>query len=230
MLCDGAVMILKKGLNRYVLTDEIYSLVKEQIINHEISPGEKINIDQLGRELEVSNIPIREALSKLTAEGLVHMIPFKGMYATEMSLQELDEIFEIRMELEGLAIRKAAPFIPESRLVKVSEEMKRWSGSKPVESDDKIALIAEMNQCLHGLILEYCNNALLKDLILVYIERIQRYLSFIRKDMEQQVIEEEWAEHVQVINGLIEKDFVTAEQSLLQHIHNSHLRTRNFFI
>ncbi|MFC5404116.1 GntR family transcriptional regulator [Cohnella soli] len=221
---------LKKGLNRYVLTDEIYALIKEQIINHDIAPGEKINIDQLGRELEVSNIPIREALSRLTSEGLVNMVPFKGMYATEMSLQELDEIFEIRLDLEGLAIRKAAPRIPETLLANVAEEMKKWSVRKPADSNEKIVLIAEMNESLHGLILDYCDNTTLKNLILVYIERIQRYLSFIRKDMEQNVIEEEWAEHMLVIDALQAKDFAAAERNLLQHIQNSHRRTRNFFI
>lgn len=221
---------MKKSLNRYVLTDEIYSLLKEQLLHHEIAPGDKINIDQLARELEVSNIPIREALSRLTAEGLVHMVPFKGMYATEMSLRELDEIFEIRLELEGMAIRKAAPAIPEPLLHSAANRMKSQSQRKPENSDEKIGVIADMNASLHGLVLDHCGNDTLKNLIRVYIERIQRYLSYIRQDMKPQVIEEEYAEHLQVIEALLAKDFAAAEHALARHLRNSHARTRGFFM
>lgn len=226
----SGVEVLKKSLSRYVLTDEIYALLKDQIINHQIVPGEKINIDQLARELEVSNIPIREALSRLTAEGLVNMVPFKGMYATDMTLQELDEIFEIRMELECLAIRKAASNIPNSLLVDLKTEMERWSNKKPEENTEKINLIAEMNQSLHGLILDYCSNHTLKNLITMYIEKIQRYLTVIQKRMDQQLIEEEWNEHMLVISCLATRNFEEAEQALLKHLINSHARTRSFFI
>ncbi|MBP3962841.1 GntR family transcriptional regulator [Paenibacillus lignilyticus] len=221
---------MKKGLSRYVLTDEIYALLKRQIMNHEIPPGEKINIDQLARELEVSNIPIREALSRLTAEGLVHMVPFKGMYATEMTLQELDEIFEIRMNLETLALSKAAPLIPDNRIRDIVRDMEEWSNNKPTENEEKLQRIAEMNRNLHGLLLQYCDNETLKKLINMYIERIHRYLSFIHKEMELQVIEEEWAEHMLVVNALVSRDFDGAANHLLQHLKNSHIRTRNFFL
>jgi DNA-binding GntR family transcriptional regulator len=220
----------KKSLSRYVLTEEIYTLLKEKILNHEIASGEKINIDQLARDLEVSNIPIREALSRLNSEGLVNMVPFKGMYATEMSLQELDEIFEIRMELEGLAIRKAAPQIPGVMIADLQLAMQSWSSRKPTHSEDSIRFVAEMNEKLHGLILNYCDNDSLKQLIHVYIERIQRYLSFIRKGMDQQVIEQEWNEHMLVVNGLASGHFVAAEEALLQHLKLSNIRTRNFFL
>ncbi|NOU88720.1 GntR family transcriptional regulator [Paenibacillus sp. LMG 31460] len=221
---------MKKSLSRYVLTDEIYALLKEQILNHHIVPGDKINIDQLARELEVSNIPIREALSRLTAEGLVNMVPFKGMYAAEMTLQELDEIFEIRLELECLAIRKAAPNIPDPLLVDLKSKMKRWSNRKPTEIAEKINLIAEMNQSLHGLILDYCANQSLKNLITMYIQRIQRYLAVIQKGMDLQVIEEEWNEHMLVVSCLAAKNFEEAEKALLNHLVKSHVRTRSFFL
>lgn len=221
---------LKKSLNRYVLTDEIYALLKEKILNHNITPGGKINVDQLARDFEVSNIPIREALSRLTSEGLVNMVPFKGMYATEMTLQDLDEIFEIRMELEGLAIRKAAAKMPEAVIDDLKKSMQSLSGKKPKGSEETIRLIAEMNTSLHGLILDYCDNHSLKQLIQAYIEKIQRYLSFIQQGMGEQVIEEEWNEHMLVVEGLASGNFEAAEQALLQHLKQSHIRTRNFFL
>ncbi len=221
-------MDLKKGLNRSVITDEIYALLKEQIINHDIPSGEKINIDQLARDLEVSNIPIREALTRLMAEELVYTVPFKGMYVAQISLQELDEMFEIRKELESLAIRKAVSQIPEARLVHLDQEMRKWSTGQPVNDNEKMNVIAEMNQSLHGLILDYCDNQSLKGLINMYIDRIQRYSSLFQKGMEQQLLQDEWDEHMLVVRGLVTRDAAMAEEALLNHLQNSHLRTRSF--
>ncbi|MDR6550520.1 GntR family transcriptional regulator [Paenibacillus qinlingensis] len=219
---------MKKGLNRYVLTDEIYTLLKAQILQHDIPSGEKINIDQLARDLEVSNIPIREALSRLMAEELVYTVPFKGMYVAQISMQELDDMYEIRKELESLAIRKALPQIPEEKIANLDQQMKIWSTSHPAEDEDKVALIAEMNQSLHGLILEYCDNLALRNLIHVYIDRIQRYSSLFQKGMEQQLLQDEWNEHMLVVQGLMARDTVMAEDALLQHLSHSHQRTRGF--
>ncbi|MBO9608348.1 MAG: GntR family transcriptional regulator [Paenibacillaceae bacterium] len=220
---------MKKSLNRYVLTDEIYSLLKEQIVSHQIAAGEKINIDQLGRELEVSNIPIREALSRLAAEGFVDVVPFKGMYAANMSLQELDDMFEIRLALEGLALRKAAPHIPDGLLADLERDMGTWAAREPQQEEEKIAYIAEMNRRLHGLILDHCGNESLKQLVGAYIERIQRYLSFAHREMERQTLQTEWQEHMAIIHRLSARQPEEAEQALLAHIRSSHERTRDYF-
>jgi DNA-binding GntR family transcriptional regulator len=221
---------MKKGLNRYVLTDEIYAIIKGQILNHEIAPGEKVNIDQLSRNLEVSNIPIREALSKLAAEGLVDTVPFKGMYVAQMSLKELDEMFEIRMELECLAIRKAGLQIPKANLEQLELDMQKWSIVEIEGSEAKVHFIAEMNRSLHGLILDHCNNQSLKNLIDMYIEKIQRYLSLHQKELEQKLIHDEWEEHMGILSYLIERDIPSAEHALKKHLENSYKRTREFFV
>ena len=219
---------MKKGLSRHMLVDEIYALVKEKIINHEIAPGEKINIDQLGRDLQVSNIPIRESLARLAAEGLVDTIPFKGMFVTKLSLQDLDEMFEIRAELEGLAIRKAAPHIPVKKVEKLQSDMRKWADAGLADNGERIRFVAKMNERLHGLILEYCGNSLLRGLIRSYIEKVQRYLSLSRTDLEQAIVQLEWEEHMRIVQSLAMQDAEAAEQALEVHLRNSHARTRKF--
>ncbi|MCK9861270.1 MULTISPECIES: GntR family transcriptional regulator [Paenibacillus] len=221
---------MKKNLNRYVLTEEIYTLLKSHILNHEIAPGEKINIDQLARNLEVSNIPIREALSRLAAEGLVDTVPFKGMFVAKMSLQELDEMFEIRMELECLSIRKAVHSIPASQLEQLQREMEEFPRSDLSSGEQRIQVIAQMNESLHGLILNHCGNQSLKSLIESYIEKIQRYLALYQKDLNAQLIQDEWEEHMRIVEFLTVRDQQSAEQALKQHLENSYKRTRAFFV
>ncbi|SEO89709.1 GntR family transcriptional regulator [Paenibacillus sp. OV219] len=217
-------------LNRYVLTDEIYAILKSRILNHEIASGEKINIDQLGRDLEVSNIPIREALFRLSAEGLVVNVPFKGMYVAKMSLQELYEMFEIRIELECLAIRKAVLLIPPSSLDQLKLKLQAYSNFESMTSESKFQVIAEMNQCLHGLILNYCDNDSLKNLIIKYIEIIQRYLVFNQKSLDHRLIRDEWDEHMQIVNWLATREMAESERALKMHLENSYRRTRAVFV
>lgn len=122
---------MTKQLHRYVLTDELYSLLKQQILSHTLPAGEKINIDKLTRELGVSNIPIREALFRLATEGFVTVVPFKGMYVAPLSLKDIDDIFEIRVHLEELAVRKAVRHIPQERLLQM---LQRVTPTPPAES------------------------------------------------------------------------------------------------
>jgi DNA-binding GntR family transcriptional regulator len=65
-------------IGRVVLGDQVYEAIKERILDQAYAPGEKLNIDRLVREFEVSSTPIREALTRLVAEGLVSAAPFVG--------------------------------------------------------------------------------------------------------------------------------------------------------
>ena len=67
-----------KKIERVVLGDQVYEAIKERILDQAYAPGQKLNIDGLVRELKVSSTPIREALTRLVAEGLVSAAPFVG--------------------------------------------------------------------------------------------------------------------------------------------------------
>lgn len=219
-----------KSLNRHVVTTEIYSIVKNKIISQILNPGDKINIDQLAREYEVSNIPIREALSRLSAEGLVHMIPFKGVFVREISLVEFDEMFEIRIQLESLAVKKATPLIPETELNHLNHKLLELSAHPSTSRQERLELIAQMNEDLHGMILRYCGNKNLEGLVNLYIERIQRYLINVQKDFDQNHFELDWKEHIEVLRNMLLRNIEGAAEAMRNHLMSSHQRTREFFL
>ncbi|MCQ6559969.1 GntR family transcriptional regulator [Paenibacillus mendelii] len=210
-----------KQLNRYVLTDELYALLKQQIMSHKIPAGDKINIDKLARDLGVSNIPIRESLFRLASEGLVTVVPFKGMFVAEMNLTDINEIFEIRLQLEELSIRKAAPHIPRARLEQILHRL----SLVPEEGDgtDGGQAVLEMNRELHGTILDYAGNENLKQMVTSLIERIHRYLSLIHYKI---VLDVEKAEHEQIIRALLVDDIEQAVEAMRTHVNNSVQRLR----
>jgi DNA-binding GntR family transcriptional regulator len=215
---------------RSVVTDEIYEIIKEQILSHKLEPGSKINIDQLARELEVSNIPIRESLSKLVAEGLVTSVPYKGMYVMHMSLQELDEIFELRRTLELLALQKSLAVITREQLVLLLEQWR--SVSLPAEQavDDILLHVNLMNEQIHGLFLEHCRNESLKTLVENYIQRIERYLELIRPNIHRDLLLAEQEEHLGILAALVDGNHQLALEQLERHLINAHNRTRELFL
>ncbi|NRF93215.1 GntR family transcriptional regulator [Paenibacillus frigoriresistens] len=214
---------------RKLVTEDIYSSIKEQILSYSLSPGEKVNIDQMARELNVSNIPIREALSRLASEGLVHIIPYKGVTVAEMSLKDLDELYEIRIELEGYAARKATQLIPEAEINWLDEEMKRCFLS--IETcKGNLETVMKMNEQLHGTILKYAHNENLSNLIKLSLQRIERYLIYARRDLDIETVKREWHEHQAILSFLKERNNQMAEKAMRNHISNSHQRTRRFFL
>lgn len=94
---------------RLVLADGTYDAIKAMIIDHEISPGEHVGIDELARDLAVSQTPVREALARLESDGLVTKIPLRGYEATHLlSVQQFDELFQFRSLIEPWAASAAS--------------------------------------------------------------------------------------------------------------------------
>src|SRR5918993_2685520 len=91
------------------LGDEVYNAIYSQLMSHKITPGGRISVDNLVRELGVSQTPIREALSRLEAQGLVvktHLIGYSA--ADQLDRSRLEQLYELRLLLEPFAAAKAA--------------------------------------------------------------------------------------------------------------------------
>jgi DNA-binding GntR family transcriptional regulator len=94
------------ALSRTVLSDAVYSEIKDRIIKLQLAPAESLSIDGLQEELGVSSTPIREALNRLSAENLVRFEPFKGFTVEPLlSYVQLTQLHEVRALLEIHAIR-----------------------------------------------------------------------------------------------------------------------------
>jgi DNA-binding GntR family transcriptional regulator len=91
------------------LTDKIYSLIKLGVIHQEYLPGSRLADQEIAERLGVSRTPVREAINRLAAEGLVTIIPRQGAFVTELSQESIKEIYEIREVLESLAVQLAIP-------------------------------------------------------------------------------------------------------------------------
>ena len=111
-------------MNEYLpLRDVVFQTLRQAILRGELKPGERLMEIHLAQKLGVSRTPVREAIRKLELEGLVLMIPRKGAIVAEITVQDLEDVLEVRMALEELAVKIACKRITQEQL----EEIKRRS-------------------------------------------------------------------------------------------------------
>ncbi len=106
--------------------DDIALVIEEAIVSGELAPGTVLRQEQLSEQFEVSRTPIREALRKLAALGLVSFEPNRGVRVRTITREEIREAFLIRAELEGLATEVAAARITEEALEELDEAQMRF--------------------------------------------------------------------------------------------------------
>jgi DNA-binding GntR family transcriptional regulator len=141
--------------------DEIALALEEAIVTGELAPGAVLRQEQLSEQFEVSRTPIREALRRLAALGLVSFVPNRGVRVRTLSRDELREAFLVRAELESLATELATPKMTakdlaaleaaEQRFSDLTLQLRRHAGSGPGER----RLVGEWvraNQAFHDVI------------------------------------------------------------------------------
>ena len=96
------------ALTHLTIQQAVADAVRVRIIAGELEAGTRIDQDALAAEFSVSRMPVREALRQLGAEGFVTIVPHRGAIVTALSPGEVEEIYEIRAALEGVAARHAS--------------------------------------------------------------------------------------------------------------------------
>jgi DNA-binding GntR family transcriptional regulator len=107
--------------------DDIAVLIEEAIVSGELTPGSVLRQEQLSERFGVSRTPVREALRKLAALGLVSFEPNRGVRVRTLTHEDLREAFLVRAELEALVTEEAARKITDEQLVELEECEKRFS-------------------------------------------------------------------------------------------------------
>jgi DNA-binding GntR family transcriptional regulator len=136
--------------------DEIALKIEEAIVSGELPPGTVLRQEQLSERFAVSRTPIREALRRVAALGLVSFVPNRGVRVRTLSREELREAFLVRAELESLATELAAPRMTEEDLAELDEAEARFSEAtqalraRPRDDVDRWRLTSEWVRANHG--------------------------------------------------------------------------------
>src|SRR5689334_6516271 len=106
---------------RTTTVELVTTAIRQRILSGDLAPGEVLRQEALADELGVSRVPIREAITRLTGEGLLTKVPHKGAYVAELSIEEVQETFEIRRRLEPWLFSQAIPHITAAEIAKAEK-------------------------------------------------------------------------------------------------------------
>ncbi len=206
------------------LGDEVYKTIYAQLMSQEILPGSRISIDNLARELGVSQTPIREALSRLEAQGLVvktHLIGFSA--TSQIDRERFEQLYDLRLLLEPFAARKAAEHItPEQfdALRRLADEMSGMGPGRVSYSD-----FAGLDSQFHDLVAQASGNVLVQETL----ANLHIHMHLFRLFHHRQAASTANTEHAALIAALEARDADRAEAVMRAHIEQSHERFSTYF-
>jgi len=203
--------------NHKPLREIVYEELKRQIMVGEIQPGTRMMEVELADEMGVSRTPVREAIRKMEKEGLVTIEPRRGAYASDISVQEMVDVLEVRQDLEGMAASIAARKIqPEQKtaLRELSERYKRAIDSGEVKE------IIDLDEEFHKSIVGISGNKTLIQMVSKLQELSLRFRYMYYEDFSR--FQNQPAEHHLITEAIISGDSDSARRLAEEHL--SHLK------
>ncbi|WP_428908008.1 GntR family transcriptional regulator [Niallia sp. Krafla_26] len=222
----------KSELSRYSsipLREAIFQIVKNEIIEGHLLPGDRVTEDDLAKKCNCSRTPVREALRKLEQEGFLVVKPGIGMEIAPINFELLRQEFEIRNFLEEYAVTKACELITVEQLKQLE-----WTNEKllySIENHDYTEG-SRLNYEFHQLIYSFTGNTFMKKFSdSLWLSMRISFLS-IHGDMGQfnpKWYKDRTYEHVLLVEALRQRDKEKAVSIIKQHIdeHHKHLTTFN---
>ena len=198
------------------LTTLIFEKIREDILNDVYKNDEKIIEAKVAEEMGVSRTPVREAIKQLELDGLVENIPNRGVIVKGVTAQDIDDIYTMRIAIEGIAARWSVERMTEKSLKdlkNIYELMEFYTVKKDVEK------IFDLNTRFHEVIYKAsCSR---------YLEHVLTdFQQFIKSTRERSLasegrVEEALKEHKKILDAFTAKDRAAAISALVDHIENS---------
>jgi len=191
----------------------IYHVLKEEIYNGVFRPGEKLVISHLAKRFNCSEIPVREAMTQLDSENLIKFKPHIGAIVSPLSLKDIQSIFELRVEIEGLATRLAVRHMREVDFEALRDII---AASKEAFEQKDYGRFEKLNVDYHVTIYNRSDNEWLIKIIQDLWKNSNRYSSVFKKN--DTYIQQSLQDHDAIYDALYKRDGLLAEQIMLNHM------------
>lgn len=204
------------------MADGVYDNIYERLMSLDIAPGARIAIDVLARELDISQTPVREALSRLEREGLVrkaHLIGYSA--APQLTRKQFDDLYEFRLLLEPQGARMAARNMTADALAGLeAAAADMQDGSPPVDRNSRYSRFARADAQFHDAILRIAGNNVMRQAL----SGQHVHLHLFRLMFHARVTVEALDEHETLLVAFRNRDPEAAAQAMHDHIQRSHDR------
>lgn len=139
------------------LRSNIKDYIQNQIAEGVYRPGDRIVETRLAKELEVSQAPVREAILELSSMGLLEERPYSGTYVRNLSIAEIEDIFDIRAFVEEYAAKRAAKRVTDEQLAEMEKILRKM---RP--QDMSLSEFVQLDMDFHGLVMDAAGSPALK--------------------------------------------------------------------
>lgn len=195
------------------LREKIYSALKDKILNLEYPPGYVLVESKLSEIYGVSRTPIREALAQLELDGLIKSTQNRGVVVTGITQKDIEDIYELRKRIEGLATRLAAENISDEELERLGEivELEEFHTNK--KNIDKIL---EIDSMFHDIVFKASGSKTMCYMLTMFHDYIRRArLSSLELQQRAPITLEE---HRAIYEAIKDRDPDKAEKLAVEHI------------
>jgi DNA-binding GntR family transcriptional regulator len=194
--------------------DDIIGRLRGAILAGRIVPGQRLIANDLTEQLGVGRGSIREAFQRLAADGLVDIIPNRGAVVRRLSREHVRDLFQIRVNLEGLGSRLAAEQI--DRADHRQRFLSVWNEVKPDGTERSPALFMQQNRLYHHTIVSIGENKQLTELI----DNLQLPIVMFQvgQAMQPENSERSHRDHVLIADAILSGDAGAAEKAMRNHL------------
>ena len=224
------------------LVDELAATIQARVLSGAIATGTRLRQESLAAEFGVSRTPVREALRKLQASGLVEVLPRRGALVRRPSAREVREAYEVRAELEGLAAALAASRIRDGELRRLREAQElfrrsvasllawreRRSDDEPMQTEAHDEWISA-NDSFHLAVQEAAANRRLRTTLADLHQSFPRDLTWIVLAENARLLQDNVAQHEAILAAIERHDPAGSRAAMVEHVLRAgQLVTRRF--
>ena len=205
---------------RQGLKQQIYEELKTKLVNCVYPPGSELNELLLTEEYGVSRTPIREAISRLEMEGYVRVLPKKGIYIPDLSIEDALQIFQTRIEIEPVTLKLAIPYLNVETLL---DYRRRFD-----EPENDIEKASRLDTEMHLYLIDQCRNNYLISMMHKLFDDNTRVV--ISTGQNQVKIHNAKREHIEILDSLIAQQDPDVCASLMRtHIQTCRAAALKYF-
>jgi len=211
---------------RHSIGDDVYEALVSDLIALRIPPGERMSVDALAREFNVSQTPIRAALIRLESEGLVVKKFNSGYSAAPMpSSSRFRDVYAMRLIIEPEATFLATNRIDKETCSELRILCKEMTAFVAQDAQANYGRFAILDGQFHALIAKTCGN----EVIAETLDRLYSHMHLFRLRYHSTVAEEAIKEHLAILKAIDERDALGARQAMAAHISASRARMEPFY-
>jgi DNA-binding GntR family transcriptional regulator len=203
-------------IRRERIGDTVFQMLRQSILDQTFAPGSRLQLDELAAKLDVSVTPIKDAINRLAAEGLVEVKPRSGTFVSQISVEELAESLEMRCAIEYFAARAVVQRATADDLRELGllvEDLDR-----PIETNEERVVHEQKNRELHERVVSLAGNRKM----LEYYRSLNTHISMARVHYTSEAwksrLEQERREHHEILRCIERRDANALADTLRDHI------------